>query len=521
MKKLLLFGAFLIGSYFTASAQNNCTGAVAIAGTGTIVVPALTGGTAAPAGTCFAAYTANPAGQAAAAKWYKFTPTSAGLITIDTGIAANPVDATDTRVRVMTGSCLTNTFTCVASNDDINEAAEDYRSRISNLVVAANTTYYIVFDNRWLSSGFSVDFTFTAQSCFAPTAFTYVGTPTQTSVTIGWTAPTTGTPTGYQIEYGPQGYTQGQGAIATFNPTGTQQALTPLTPGTVYSFYIRTNCGLAGYSNWVGPISFNSVFPNATTPYSMGFEGQDNLDFLGWASLPGATGSDWSVETAANGTAPATGSSAQEGTQFAQAGANGGISDAWLFSRPINLTANTPVTLTYYMRKAAFAGAGNVNNLQVTWGTGFSAATQTNTLATYTDYQSQTYEQKTHTFTPTTTGTYVIGFRYTAPAHAQTNFGAILLDNVVVTAAAGTNDFLAGRLSIYPNPANNVINIANADNILINGAEIVDLNGRTVKVTKFNGVSEAQINISDLASGMYMMTVSSDQGTLTKKIVKQ
>lgn len=515
MKKLLLFGAVLMGSYFTANAQNNCSGAQTITGTSTVVVPTITGA-AVQSATCYQTYTTSDQGLPAAALWYKFTPTANGLITVDTAIPANPVNSTDTRLRIMTGSCLTNTFTCVASNDDVNVNGGDYRSRVSNVPVTSGTTYYIVFDNYWWNAGFSFDFTFTAQSCFAPSGFNYADTPTETSVTIGWTAPTSGAPTGYQIEFGPQGYTQGSG-IATFNPTGTQQVLAPLTPGTVYDFYIRTNCGVAGYSNWVGPISFNSVFPVANLPYSMGFEGQTNLDFLGWAEIQAVanTGTFWEIETSTNSTP------AQEGTNLVMAGANGGVSDATLFSRPLNLTANVPVTLRYYMRKVAYTGTGNVNNLKVTWGTGYTPLTQTNTLATYTDYQSTTYELKEHTFTPTTTGVYVIGFQYTAPAHVQSNYGAILLDNITVTAAAGTNDFLASKLSIYPNPANDVINVANADNILINGVEIVDLNGRTVKVAKYNGVSDAQVNISDLASGMYMMTVSSDQGTLTKKIVKQ
>lgn len=98
----------------------------------------------------------------------------------------------------------------------------------------------------------------------------------------------------------------------------------------------------------------------------------------------------------------------------------------------------------------------------------------------------------------------------------------IVLDDVMVTegATAGTNDILASKFTVYPNPANNMINIANAENILVNGVVITDLNGRTVKNVSYNGVTEAQINVSDLASGMYMMTVSSDKGTMTKKIVK-
>jgi len=97
---------------------------------------------------------------------------------------------------------------------------------------------------------------------------------------------------------------------------------------------------------------------------------------------------------------------------------------------------------------------------------------------------------------------------------------SLYIDNLVLDTTASTNDVLASKFSVYPNPANNVINIANAENILVNGVVISDLNGRTVKNVSFDGVAEAQINVSDLASGMYMMTVSSDKGTMTKKIVK-
>lgn len=101
------------------------------------------------------------------------------------------------------------------------------------------------------------------------------------------------------------------------------------------------------------------------------------------------------------------------------------------------------------------------------------------------------------------------------------NFGGFAyVDNISDDEAASVNDVLASKFTVYPNPANNVINLANAENILVNGVVITDLNGRTVKNVSYNGVTEAQINVSDLAAGMYMMTVSSDKGTMTKKIVK-
>lgn len=113
--------------------------------------------------------------------------------------------------------------------------------------------------------------------------------------------------------------------------------------------------------------------------------------------------------------------------------------------------------------------------------------------------------------------TVYIAFRH----HDTTDEDFLYIDDVVVTTSTlGVNSNLASQFSVFPNPATNVININNADNILVNGVEIIDINGRTVKSAKFDGVSNAQINISDLATGMYMMNIASDKGTTTKKIVK-
>jgi hypothetical protein len=49
---------------------------------------------------------------------------------------------------------------------------------------------------------------------------------------------------------------------------------------------------------------------------------------------------------------------------------------------------------------------------------------------------------------------------------------------------------------------------------------MTDLNGRTVKSEKVNA-AEGQISVSDLATGVYMMRITTDQGVAVKKIVKQ
>ena len=100
-------------------------------------------------------------------------------------------------------------------------------------------------------------------------------------------------------------------------------------------------------------------------------------------------------------------------------------------------------------------------------------------------------------------------------------------DNLLANANAtlsilSNSDFNVTTLnfSVSPNPANDFINISNTDNILVSGISITDLNGRVVKQNSYVNISDIQVNVSDLASGMYMMTITSDKGTFTKKIVK-
>ena len=86
----------------------------------------------------------------------------------------------------------------------------------------------------------------------------------------------------------------------------------------------------------------------------------------------------------------------------------------------------------------------------------------------------------------------------------------------------GSFDFnlAASKFSVSPNPANDFISVTNSDNILVSGISITDLNGRVVKQNSYTNVSDIQVNVSDLASGMYMMNITSDKGSVTKKIIK-
>ena len=95
------------------------------------------------------------------------------------------------------------------------------------------------------------------------------------------------------------------------------------------------------------------------------------------------------------------------------------------------------------------------------------------------------------------------------------------MDNFTVTQALATNQVLESKFSTYPNPAKNVINVTNTTDASISSIEMTDLNGRVVKSVKFSNVPEAQVSVSDLAQGVYMMKIVSDKGIATKKVIKE
>ncbi|HLF52808.1 T9SS type A sorting domain-containing protein, partial [Flavobacterium sp.] len=252
----------------------------------------------------------------------------------------------------------------------------------------------------------------------------------------------------------------------------------------------------------------------ATSPtYNTGFE-QEGISFIGWATpntIPVA--GDWEIGNFGAGALVQDGVSSVVSITPAAAAANN-----WLFSRGINLTAGSSVTITYYLSNFQNTTTAT-GSYQLTVGNSQSIASQTTVLANETGVTGAPFVLKTYTFTPPSTGVYYFGFRNYTPMNA-TGTHALIIDNFTVTQTLKTDEFLSSKFSVYPNPVKDVISITNSENITINEIQLTDLNGRVVKQKTFNQVSDIQVNISDLASGIYMMNINSDQGSATKKIIK-
>ena len=96
---------------------------------------------------------------ATAAGWYAYTPTSNGILNINSCSGGS-----DTRLWIWSGTC--TALTAVANNDDfagcISTGTTAYASKIENVILMAGTTYYFEWDNVWEATGFTWSFTFAA-----------------------------------------------------------------------------------------------------------------------------------------------------------------------------------------------------------------------------------------------------------------------------------------------------------------------------------------------------------------------
>lgn len=97
------------------------------------------------------------------------------------------------------------------------------------------------------------------------------------------------------------------------------------------------------------------------------------------------------------------------------------------------------------------------------------------------------------------------------------------LQNAIVMNILGTEgtvsiqDNLSQNVTVYPNPASDVLNISLVNGVEITNATVYDILGKDTGVVFING----QFNIAQLSKGIYMLSIETNQGTLTQKIVKK
>ncbi len=129
------------------------------------------------------------------------------------------------------------------------------------------------------------------------------------------------------------------------------------------------------------------------------------------------------------------------------------------------------------------------------------------------DDSESTDENPVHTYDQA--GTYTVTFKAIS---SNCNLNEEITAEVTVTEAAGIGDIESININIYPNPANNFVNIK-AENTISNIRIYNYLGQQVIQVNKNTNI--AKIDVSSLNSGVYILKIDTKEGSFMKKLIIQ
>lgn len=105
----------------------------------------------------------------------------------------------------------------------------------------------------------------------------------------------------------------------------------------------------------------------------------------------------------------------------------------------------------------------------------------------------------------------------------NTSASSVILDDYTVNAVSTSvlsieEDLLAeNEIKLFPNPATSVINVSSSI-LQVNNLQLVDLNGRVV-MNKNIQDDNTSLNVSDVASGVYLLNITAGDKMITKRVI--
>ena len=136
-------------------------------------------------------------------------------------------------------------------------------------------------------------------------------------------------------------------------------------------------------------------------------------------------------------------------------------------------------------------------------------------VAGATSWNSSTTSTNPYTITGLTEST-----TYEVQVIAHCTNGATSEPSATITlTTVGINDYELNNVVVYPNPTNGTLQIQHSE-FLIQNVEVYDAYGKMLHVVNVNDNS-ATIDLSDYASGTYFVKIVTENGVVTKRVVKQ
>ncbi len=335
-------------------------------------------------------------------------------------------------------------------------------------------------------------------SCPQPTEL-YVTGETTTSANLGWLE--NGSASEWNIEWGETGFAQGDGNV--INVTDNPYELTGLESGTVYDFYVQAVCD-SDSSLWSGPFTFNTSCETVTSiPYTEDFE----AGIACWTIEGINTNQTWYWDD--SGVSSYEG----DGNIVCEYDPDLNDQDEYIISPEFDFsTAPAQINASFYW-KASYEWAITEDNYNLffevtvddgaTW-TSLWDLTDVGEFADWTDtlqvidISDYSGESSVH-----------FAFHYVGNDGAAAYVDLFQVDEVTEVI-----DLDYSNISIYPNPANDIVTVANAENAEIT---IVNMLGQRVISQTANSDRET-INVSDLTDGTYIIRVESNDKVTTQKL---
>ncbi|MBL4587531.1 MAG: T9SS type A sorting domain-containing protein [Flavobacteriales bacterium] len=94
--------------------------------------------------------------------------------------------------------------------------------------------------------------------------------------------------------------------------------------------------------------------------------------------------------------------------------------------------------------------------------------------------------------------------------------------DAAVSMTVGIEEVLKNNFKVFPNPANNMINLTTIDPVELSSIELMEVSGRVVYSQSPNSlVSQTQIPVSQLANGIYFLRLKMNDGEATFRVAVQ
>lgn len=119
------------------------------------------------------------------------------------------------------------------------------------------------------------------------------------------------------------------------------------------------------------------------------------------------------------------------------------------------------------------------------------------------------------------TGSQSLSVNYDGPSFAKKKIpNSVLYRTTSPSAREGEERLEVVDVSIFPNPASNVINIITTEAFANGNVKLLDINGRLLKTTRLVE-TEGEIEVEDVQAGLYLVSVQKDNQIVTKRVMIQ